>query len=155
MLTAANQTTKKAQEVLVADAGQLLVENVEKYPAHEQYEPNLDLGSEEVAASKTEYLPAYASIPTLSMRTLFVTITGDGTASIGIDIAVALDASSNPIWFRWEAALGTGLTKVSGDGGKVILQWPAGLWARYLRVWVAETGTSNTVTVAATVGGRP
>jgi len=155
MLTAANKTTKKAQEVLATDDGRLCVENIDSQPFYEQYEI-LDLGSEQVAASATEYLPAYASIPTLSERVLLVTVTGDGTATIGIDIAAELDTSSLPIWHRRVTALATGLLKTSGNGdGKVALDLPAGLWARYLRVWVTETGTSNTVTIAAKVGGRP
>jgi len=154
MLTAANSTTKKAQEVLVTDAGRLLVENLDGQPFYEQYEL-LDLGSEEVAASATEYLAVYATIPTLSERVLLVTVTGDGTASIGIDIAADLDGNGVPIWHRRATALATGLLKTSGLSGKVVLDLPAGLWARYLRVWVTETGTSNTVTIAAQVGGRP
>ena len=154
MLTAANSTTKKAQEVLATDSGRLCVENLDGQPFYEQYELH-DLGSEQVAAGATEYLAVYATIPTLSERVLLVTITGDGTATIGIDIAADLDESSNPIWHRRATALATGLVKTSGNGGLVALDLPAGLWARYLRVWVTETGTSNTVTVAAKVGGRP
>jgi len=154
MLTAANMTTRKAQEVLVADSGRLLVENEDAYPAYEQFESH-DLGSEEVAASATEYLPTYAIIPTLDQKSLFVTITGDGTASVGIETAYGLNSSGVPVWYRRETALATGLVKTSGLSGKVHIDIPAGLWARYLRVWVTETGTSNTVTVAALVGGRP
>ncbi|HUV03642.1 MAG TPA: hypothetical protein VMX94_00885 [Armatimonadota bacterium] len=154
MLTAANMTTKKTQEVLATDAGRLLVENVDGQPFYEQYEIH-DLGSEEVAAAATEYLAAFAVIGTLSDRVLLVTITGDGTASIGIDVAADLDGSYIPNWHRRATALATGLVKTSGLSGKVTLDLPAGLWIRYVRVWVTETGTSNTVTVAAKVGGRP
>jgi len=120
----------------------------------EQYELH-DLGSEQVAASATEYLAVYATIPTLKMRGLFVNITGDGTASIGIDFAVALDGNGVPIWCRRLTALETSLTKTSGNGGWVFIPIPKDEWGMYLRVWVTETGTSNTVTIAAQVGGRP
>ena len=154
MLTAANMTTKKTQEVLATDAGRLLVENVDGQPFYEQYEPH-DLGSEEVAAAATEYLPAFAVIGTLKDKILLVTITGDGTASIGIDVAMDLTAGYVPNWHRWETPLGTGKTKTSGLGGKIVLLFPADTWIRYVRVWVTETGGVNTVTVAAKVGGRP
>lgn len=158
MLTAANMTTRKAQEVLVADSGRLLVENEDAYPAYEQFESH-DLGSEEVAASATEFLPTYAIIPTLAERVLLVTITPTGAedpvVSIGIDIAARLDSGGAPVWYRRITALATGLTGASGLTGKVVLDLPAGLWARYLRVWVTETGGDHTVTVAALVGGRP
>jgi len=153
-LTAENETTGDAEDLLATSQGQLLVKNEDAYPFYDQYEPH-DLGSEEVAAGATEYLAAFAVIGRLGDKILLVTITGDGTASIGIDVAADLDGSYVPDWHRWETALGTGKTKTSGLGGKIVLLFPADTWIRYVRVWVTETGTSNTVTVAAKVGGRP
>ncbi|HUU44740.1 MAG TPA: hypothetical protein VM118_03315 [Acidobacteriota bacterium] len=154
LLTAENESTGDPEDLKATSQGQLLVKSEDAYPFYDQYEVH-DLGSEQVAAGATEYLAAFAAIGSLSDRVLLLTITGDGTATIGIDVAADLDQSYVPVWYRRETAIATGLVKTSGLSGKVALDLPAGLWIRYVRVWVTETGEANTVTVAAKVGGRP
>jgi len=155
-LTAENETTGDAEDLKATSQGQLLVKNEDAYPFYEQYEIH-DLESQDIGEGATGFLAKYAAIGTLSDRVLLVTITGDGTATVGIDVAADLNGSYLPDWHSLLAALGTGLTKVSGlaGNGKVALAFPAGLWARYVRVWVTETGTTNHVTIGAKVGGRP
>ena len=156
LLTAENESTGDPEDLKATSQGQLLVKSEDAQPFYEQYEIH-DLGSEQVGpGGATEYLATYAVIGTLSDRVLLVTITGDGTATIGIDVAMGYDTDgATPLWYRRTTALATGLLKTSGLSGKVALDLPAGLWIRYIRVWVTETGEANTVTVAAKVGGRP
>ena len=136
--------------VLVGADGGLQV--AEQNPAYEQYSIS-NLGSKECGAGLTVVGDAAWSITGYGKMTLLLKITGDGTASIGVDIG---NDATPTVWYRRATALVTGLTKTSGDGtGAVAIELPAGITGQLARLWIIETGSENTVTVAAYGVGLP
>jgi hypothetical protein len=131
--------------------------------AEEQYTlAAIDLGSTGAVPANTAIpaalpTPSFAPIGHWGRGVALLTVTGDGTASVGFDVSA--DAAT---WYRCLTPIATGLTKITGivggatagAGTKHAVLLPDNIWGRYIRLWAAETGTSATVTVAALIGGR-
>ena len=143
--------------VLVGADGGLQV--AEQNPAYEQYSIS-NLGSKECGAGLTVVGDAAWSITGYGKMTLLLKITGDGTASVGVEIG---NNATPTVWYRLTNADGTdrvlaaGLIKTGGAGGagQYSIELPAGITGQLLRLWVKETGSAATVTVAAFGVGLP
>jgi len=141
------------------DAGALIV--AEQSPAYEQYSIS-NLGSLACGAGLTVSGDAAWSIAGFGKMTLLLKITsaGAGVASVGVEIG---NDATPTVWYRLTNADGTdrvlaaGLIKTGGAGGagQYSIELPAGITGQLLRLWVKETGSAATVTVAAYGVGLP
>lgn len=117
----------------------------EQYPDYLQSLPS-NLNSKQAAAGATVVWDTVLDTHAYGVGVLAVTITGDGTATIGIDITL-----DNVNYFRYGTALATGLTKTSGNAGKCLIPIPKDLMGvPAVRPYLTETGGANTVTAAMT-----
>jgi hypothetical protein len=114
---------------------------VVEYPGQVQ---QFDMGSADISASTTAVLPGVWDCENSMDKGLLVTIAGNGTASIGIDVG---DVSGTNFYRRVQA-YATGLTKSSGNDGKVYIRLDPQMVCESVRVWVQETGGSSDVNVA-------
>lgn len=106
--------------------------------------------SEEVAASGTftsSAIDLTSSVSALGNLAIQVEVTGDGTASLTYTASIDGTDYVSP---TGATAIATGLTKTVNTTGKDIYEFSP-ILAKFIKIVITETGTSDTVTINATL----